>query len=71
MAVKVQHPALEEWVPLDPALTTFMFSTLKRFFPECDLAWLSNEMESALTNTKHQKRPRSLLRQAHLARHRQ
>ena len=48
VAVKVQHPALEEWVPLDLALTRFTFSTLKRFFPEYDLEWLSNEMEFGL-----------------------
>src|SRR5436305_4989046 len=48
VAVKVQHPALAEWVPLDLALTRFTFSTLKRFFPEYDLEWLSNEMEFSL-----------------------
>jgi len=48
VAVKVQHPALEEWVPLDLALTRFTFSTLKRFFPDYDLEWLSAEMESSL-----------------------
>ena len=48
VAVKVQHPALEEWVPLDLTLTKFTFSTLKRFFPEYDLEWLSNEMEASL-----------------------
>ena len=48
VAIKVQHPALEEWVPLDLALTRMTFSMLKRFFPEYDLEWLSNEMESSL-----------------------
>lgn len=48
VAVKVQHPALEEWVPLDLALTRFTFSTLKKWFPEYDLEWLSNEMEFSL-----------------------
>ncbi|KAI9678080.1 MAG: hypothetical protein M1817_006024 [Caeruleum heppii] len=48
VAVKVQHPALEEWVPLDLALTRFSFSTLKRFFPDYDLGWLAAEMESSL-----------------------
>jgi aarF domain-containing kinase len=47
-AVKVQHPALAEWVNLDLALTRFTFSMLKRFFPEYDLEWLSNEMEFSL-----------------------
>ncbi|KAL6714964.1 hypothetical protein ACLMJK_007224 [Lecanora helva] len=48
VAVKVQHPALMEWVPLDLFLTRFTFSTLKTFFPEYDLEWLSNEMEASL-----------------------
>lgn len=48
VAVKVQHPTLEEWVPLDLALTKLTFSILKRFFPEYDLEWLSSEMESSL-----------------------
>lgn len=48
VAVKVQHPALAEWVPLDLALTRFTFSMLKRFFPEYDLEWLSREMDLSL-----------------------
>ncbi len=48
VAVKVQHPALAEWAGLDLALTRFTFSTLKRFFPEYDLEWLSSEMEYSL-----------------------
>ncbi|KAI4129646.1 MAG: hypothetical protein LQ338_002129 [Usnochroma carphineum] len=48
VAVKVQHPALQEWVPLDLALTRFTFMSLKYFFPEYDLEWLSNEMEMSL-----------------------
>ena len=48
VAVKIQHPALEEWVPLDLLLTRFTFSTLKYFFPEYDLEWLSREMEASL-----------------------
>ncbi|KAJ5889865.1 hypothetical protein N7504_010675 [Penicillium tannophilum] len=48
VAVKVQHPALAEWVPLDLALNRFTFSMLKRFFPDYDLEWLSREMELSL-----------------------
>jgi len=48
VAVKVQHPSLEEWVPLDLALTRFTFRTIKRAFPEYDLEWLSSEMEFSL-----------------------
>ncbi|ODA83712.1 hypothetical protein RJ55_02227 [Drechmeria coniospora] len=48
VAVKVQHPDLAAWAPLDLALTKYTFSTLKRFFPEYDLEWLSSEMELSL-----------------------
>jgi predicted unusual protein kinase regulating ubiquinone biosynthesis (AarF/ABC1/UbiB family) len=48
VAVKVQHPALDEWSKLDLGLTTFCFSTLKYWFPEYDLTWLSDEMEHSL-----------------------
>ncbi|ODH30178.1 Atypical/ABC1/ABC1-B protein kinase [Paracoccidioides brasiliensis] len=48
VAVKVQHPALAEWVPLDLSLTRFTFLALKKFFPEYDLEWLSEEMEFSL-----------------------
>ena len=48
VAVKVQHPALDEWSKLDLGLTSFTFSTLKYWFPEYDLTWLSDEMEHSL-----------------------
>ncbi|KAF9693724.1 hypothetical protein EKO04_008138 [Ascochyta lentis] len=48
VAVKLQHPALDEWAKLDLALTSFTFTTLKRWFPEYDLTWLSEEMEASL-----------------------
>ncbi|KAK0626883.1 ABC1 family-domain-containing protein [Immersiella caudata] len=48
VAVKVQHPGLQQWAPLDMKLTKFTFSTVKRFFPEYDLEWLSDEIESSL-----------------------
>ncbi|KAL5342522.1 ABC1 family-domain-containing protein [Aspergillus crustosus] len=48
VAVKVQHPALAEWAPLDLWLTRFTFTMLKRFFPEYDLEWLSKEMDLSL-----------------------
>lgn len=48
VAVKVQHPALDEWAPLDLALTRFTFESLKYWFPEYDLTWLSDEMEASL-----------------------
>ena len=48
IAVKVQHPVLDNWAPLDLALTRFAFSSLRRAFPEYDLTWLSDEMEVSL-----------------------
>jgi aarF domain-containing kinase len=48
VAVKVQHPSLDEWSKLDLALTSFTFATLKYWFPEYDLTWLSDEMEVSL-----------------------
>ncbi|KAK4191484.1 ABC1 family-domain-containing protein [Podospora australis] len=48
VAVKVQHPSLQQWSKLDMTLTSFTFSTLKRFFPEYDLEWLSSEVEVSL-----------------------
>ena len=48
VAVKVQHPALAQWAPLDTLLTKFTFSTLKKWFPEYDLEWLASEMEVSL-----------------------
>jgi len=48
VAVKVQHPDLEQWIPLDMWLTRQTFSTVKYFFPEYDLTWLSEEMDFSL-----------------------
>ncbi|CAD6505119.1 BgTH12-07977 [Blumeria graminis f. sp. triticale] len=48
VAVKLQHPALSEWANLDLTLIRFTFSTLKKFFPDYDLEWLSQELEYSL-----------------------
>ena len=48
VAVKVQHPSLEEWVPIDMALSRYSFRALKKAFPEYDLEWLSQEMDFSL-----------------------
>jgi aarF domain-containing kinase len=48
VAVKVQHPSLKEWAPLDLTLTRITFAALKRFFPDYDLSWLSQEMDYSL-----------------------
>lgn len=51
VAVKLQHPALAEWIPLDMALTRFAFTNIKYFFPEYPLTWLSDEMEASWVST--------------------
>ncbi|KAH8155834.1 uncharacterized protein LAJ45_00846 [Morchella importuna] len=48
VAVKLQHPSLAEWIPLDMQLTRFSFEYIKWFFPEYPLTWLSDEMEASL-----------------------
>ncbi|EGX44670.1 hypothetical protein AOL_s00188g8 [Orbilia oligospora ATCC 24927] len=48
VAVKLQHPSLAEWVPLDLALTRFALTNIKFFFPEYPMDWLSEEMELSL-----------------------
>ena len=45
VAVKLQHPSLAEWVPLDLSLTRFALTNIKFFFPEYPMDWLSDEME--------------------------
>lgn len=48
VAVKVQHPVLDDWAPLDLALTRFSFQTLKRVFPDYDLTPLADEVSVSL-----------------------
>jgi aarF domain-containing kinase len=48
VAVKVQHPSLDQWAKLDLWLTSLTFATVKRWFPDYDLTWLSEEMEVSL-----------------------
>lgn len=48
VAVKVQHPSLDDWAPLDMGLTRLTFRQIKKAFPEYDLTWLSDEMEVSL-----------------------
>jgi aarF domain-containing kinase len=48
VAVKIQHPSLDEWAKLDMWLTSFTFKVVKYFFPEYDLLWLGDEMQLSL-----------------------
>nr|CAD11388.1 conserved hypothetical protein [Neurospora crassa] len=43
-----QRVAVKRWAPLDMRLTSTTFKTLKYFFPEYDLEWLSSEVEISL-----------------------
>ncbi|KAL9052211.1 MAG: hypothetical protein Q9162_005536 [Coniocarpon cinnabarinum] len=48
VAVKIQHPVLDHWAPLDLALTASTFALIKWVFPNYDLTWLSDEMQVSL-----------------------
>ncbi|ODV62855.1 Cqd2p [Ascoidea rubescens DSM 1968] len=48
VAVKCQHPSLKEFVPLDILITKNVFELLYKVFPEYDLNWLGEEMQSSI-----------------------
>lgn len=48
VAVKVQHPLLEEFVPLDVYVTNCVFQLMEQFFPEYPLTWLGDEMQQLI-----------------------
>lgn len=48
VAVKVQHPSLAEFVPLDVKLTQIVFKLMYQVFPEYPLTWLGEEMQSSI-----------------------
>ncbi|EMR10112.1 hypothetical protein PNEG_01391 [Pneumocystis murina B123] len=48
VAVKVQHPSLRNFMIIDVFLTKKILGSIKRFFPEFTLTWLSEEMEFSL-----------------------
>ncbi|GMM38943.1 Cqd2 protein [Saccharomycopsis crataegensis] len=48
VAVKCQHPSLNEFVPLDLLLTNGVFSALRRIFPEYNLSWLGDELQRGI-----------------------
>lgn len=48
VAVKVQHPSLAEFVPLDVHTTQVVFSLMKRVFPEYPLTWLGDELQNSI-----------------------
>lgn len=48
VAVKLQHPSLAKFVPLDVALTKFVFDMMYKVFPEYPLTWLGEEMQESI-----------------------
>ncbi|KAK6200029.1 ABC1 family-domain-containing protein [Scheffersomyces amazonensis] len=48
VAVKIQHPSLQEFVPLDVYLTKIVFNLMYKVFPEYPLTWLGEEMQSSI-----------------------
>ncbi|KAK9456464.1 ABC1 family-domain-containing protein [Dipodascopsis uninucleata] len=48
VAVKLQHPSLAQFIPLDLQLTKLVFSAMERFFPEYPMYWLYEELNSSI-----------------------
>lgn len=48
VAIKLQHPSLAKFVPLDVALTKFVFDSMYKVFPEYPLTWLGDEMQDSI-----------------------
>lgn len=48
VAVKVQHPSLAEFVPLDIFLTRTVFDLMYKVFPEYPMTWLGDEMQDSI-----------------------
>lgn len=48
VAVKFQHPTLQEFVPVDVYVTQTVFHLMLKFFPEYPLTWLGDEMQNSI-----------------------
>lgn len=48
VAVKVQHPSLAEFVPLDVFLTQTVFGLMHKAFPEYPMTWLGDELSNSI-----------------------
>lgn len=48
VAVKIQHPSLEEFVPLDVTMTKIVLNMIDYIFPDYPLAWLSDELADSI-----------------------
>ncbi|WLF80849.1 hypothetical protein PVL30_004639 [Lodderomyces elongisporus] len=48
VAVKVQHPSLKEFVPVDVEMTKLVFDLMYKAFPEYPLTWLGDELQNSI-----------------------
>ncbi|CAK7896718.1 ABC1 family protein Mcp2p [[Candida] anglica] len=48
VAVKIQHPSLQEFVPIDIYMTQTVFGLMHKVFPEYPLSWLGDELQSSI-----------------------
>ncbi|KAI7851026.1 ABC1 family-domain-containing protein [Circinella umbellata] len=48
VAVKLQHPVLDEFCRVDMETVTFIIDVIKKAFPEFGFAWLADEMRESL-----------------------
>lgn len=48
VAVKMQHPLLAEFVPLDVYLIQTVYELITKVFPEYPMTWLSDELRSSI-----------------------
>lgn len=48
VAVKIQHPTLAQFVPLDILMTRTVFAMIDYAFPEYPLGWLGDELQSSI-----------------------
>lgn len=48
VAVKVQHPSLKRFIPLDIMLIRSAIDAIEYFFPQYPLRWLSDEIENSI-----------------------
>lgn len=48
VAVKVQHPSLKEFVPLDVKMTQIVFGLMRKVFPEYPMTWLGDELQNSI-----------------------
>ncbi|ODV91134.1 hypothetical protein CANCADRAFT_44745 [Tortispora caseinolytica NRRL Y-17796] len=48
VAVKLQHPSLKRFIPIDVTTTRAIFTAMNYFFPQYPMIWLADELESSI-----------------------